>query len=86
MWTLLSGYVPTWSLGKVHRTRCGASAVARLVRSHLMLASACGLWNKAGVGSNSSFTICQCHGLGGVIDPSGTGLIKSTVLRTHEIT
>lgn len=61
------------------------SAKAIQVRRHLMLALACGLWNKAGVGSNPSFITCQCHGLGVVIDPSGTGLIKSTVIRMHEI-
>lgn len=72
-WLPFSGYVPTRSLSKVHRTRRGASAVARLARSHMLLASACGLWNKAGVGSKPRFTTCQGHGLGVVMDASGQG-------------
>ena len=57
------------------------SAVARLARSDLLLVSACGLWNKAGVGWNPSFTACQCHGLGIAINSSGTGLIINICYR-----
>ena len=57
------------------------SAVARLGRSDLLLVSARGLWNKAGVGWNPSFTACQCHGLGIAINSSGTGLIINICYR-----
>ena len=57
------------------------SAVARLARSDLLLVSARGLWNKAGVGWNPSVTACQCHGLGIAINSSGTGLIINICYR-----
>lgn len=72
-WPRFSGYVPVWSLSKVHRTGHGASAVARLMASHLMLALAHGLGNKAGMDLIPALLLANVMALGLLSIPVGQG-------------